>query len=1132
MHSIYLLLKILLIIFLITLSNSIYGQCDRSKDSLELVKLYNTTGGDNWNISWDLTEPMNNWFGVLLNSEGCVERLDLDGKVNHLANNNYGGGNNLINVFPKLNLEFLDELNLSQDSIILRIDSLSNFSNITKLEIWLKIEGDLSNIPNIDNLKIVELLLQSQTIPTPHLLVSNDFFSWLSLASSLERVFIRSYGVTGSMQQINSNILSNINCECQISGDIIDFDGLPNLGNLTLPYNQLEGSIPEFQNCPKLLWLNLEGNNLTGKLPTFNFLPNIVTIDVNNNQIEGELPTFQNNKKLRRLILSKNRITGNIPNFDLPKLELLYMSNNQLNGNLPDFFKCITLQSILLGQNDLSGEIPILRLPNLITLGLSNNNFNGLVKDHLTPLLSDYLVDSNKFDSIPKFLNSVSIEDNRLWTKSNFFTFDDLLNNDRYIINPSIWQNKIRLNPSIRDNQIQLNVDESISNNNYKWFREGSLVAETQENKLSETFVNDVNDLWTIEWSNENFPDLTLESEPFNLLNLKSTICGNLLKDNDNTCNATFDDTPLINFAIRAFNHDKEYYTQSDENGNYSLRVDTGEYNITVILPNNSWQMCDSDLKVSVNFFNDKINQDILVESFTECPQLSVKNGLSRHFFRRCFENKVGVTYCNDGTIAQDNVEIEVLLDDYIVIDSISDNRVVQNPNGRLILNLEALEIGQCGSYVIYTKTDCQAELGTTQCIKSTIKPNDICSSANSVWDGATIDIQGECIDDSLSIIIKNIGGQAMIDSLLYKIYADGTLINIKKYILSNNDSLNLSILADGRTYIIESDQVSGHPCSVLPQLIIEGCGTNTNGTVSTGYVLQYPNNNNNNCPYTDVICLPVIGSFDPNDKLAFPVGYGANHYIEKDTEIEYTIRFQNVGNDTAFNIFIIDTISEYLDVTSINNLEYSHPTQLEINNKALSFSIFDALLVDSLTNEPDSHGYIKFSILANSDVQNESRIENTASIVFDFNLPIVTNTVFHTIGEDFIPKEDKDMDGFPFDIDCNDNNPDINPNAEEIANNGIDEDCDGLDLITGVLDLSDTESFLVPNPFNHSITLISKNSSADYKIEFYNTVGKLIHSSYNKVIHTAELNEGLFIVRVTNQKTGKFKTFPMIKIL
>jgi len=154
----------------------------------------------------------------------------------------------------------------------------------------------------------------------------------------------------------------------------------------------------------------------------------------------------------------------------------------------------------------------------------------------------------------------------------------------------------------------------------------------------------------------------------------------------------------------------------------------------------------------------------------------------------------------------------------------------------------------------------------------------------------------------------------------------------------------------------------------------------------------------------SDLLCLEVIGAYDPNDKNANPRGYGEEHFIDQNTSIEYFIRFQNTGTDTAFNVVVLDTLSASFDVSSLLLGASSHDYDLRIiENHILEFTFADIQLVDSFANEPASHGFFSYEIKQNVDVELGTIIENSAAIYFDFNEPVITNTTFHEVGRDFI---------------------------------------------------------------------------------------------------------------------------------
>ncbi len=152
-----------------------------------------------------------------------------------------------------------------------------------------------------------------------------------------------------------------------------------------------------------------------------------------------------------------------------------------------------------------------------------------------------------------------------------------------------------------------------------------------------------------------------------------------------------------------------------------------------------------------------------------------------------------------------------------------------------------------------------------------------------------------------------------------------------------------------------------------------------------------------------------VTGSFDPNDKIANPKGTCVEHFITKDQNIIYTIRFQNVGTAAAKDVYIVDTLDKYLDINSLDVLAYSNNMILErinkINKNVLKFSFPDIELPPKKDNEEASNGFVIFKVKIKNDTPDFSRISNKSEIYFDFNDAVITNEVFHTIVTD-IPKD------------------------------------------------------------------------------------------------------------------------------
>jgi uncharacterized repeat protein (TIGR01451 family) len=142
-----------------------------------------------------------------------------------------------------------------------------------------------------------------------------------------------------------------------------------------------------------------------------------------------------------------------------------------------------------------------------------------------------------------------------------------------------------------------------------------------------------------------------------------------------------------------------------------------------------------------------------------------------------------------------------------------------------------------------------------------------------------------------------------------------------------------------------------------------------------------------------DDIATVVVGSYDPNDKQVDPP-YVTPGILNNGSPFEYTVRFQNTGNYPAEFVRIIDTLSALLNPSTFQFVSSSHPCTWKVYGNGIVEFFFDQIwLPDSLSDEPGSHGFVRFTLRPDQGLPLGTIVPNFADIYFDFNTPIRTNT-------------------------------------------------------------------------------------------------------------------------------------------
>ena len=134
------------------------------------------------------------------------------------------------------------------------------------------------------------------------------------------------------------------------------------------------------------------------------------------------------------------------------------------------------------------------------------------------------------------------------------------------------------------------------------------------------------------------------------------------------------------------------------------------------------------------------------------------------------------------------------------------------------------------------------------------------------------------------------------------------------------------------------------------------------------------------------------------------------------------------------------------------------------------------------------------------SDQETSTWASDHLPIVMDFSLDI-----------------DEDNDGYDYTMDCDDSNPDINPDADEIANNGIDENCDGTDATTSITEIVRETLIAYPVPAQDNIFLKEGYKGTTYMIT--DLMGRTVIQGemQSDRINIGSLVPGSYLLRVGN---------------
>ena len=558
---------------------TLYVGTPRERDSLILVDFYKRVIFKN--NEWNLNQPMNTWYGVVLSPIGSVTRLEIP--------NTLDGGQDdyFFNDYYTSNLLDLTHLDLRNNGLDRRF--ISGYPpNISSV----KISGNRMTFNDLNYVSppsgavfeyapqatqelttnlIAKNTGESATVTTNGYMGSNtgNVFNWYkdgqlwftTSASNLNFSYLQTNNVGLYTCQITNPDYLNLTIytdsvrvvvdDCRMGDSLalvelykaVNFapghgwdlaqpvgtwEGIttdPDEGcveEINLPYTMTGGTLPkELLTINELGYLNLSGNDL---------------------EISMESGYYYNKNiapNLYHVDLSYNQISGRgyawflgsyMEKEGAENYDYLDLSHNQIEY-IYGIYDLINLQLLDLSHNNINGYIGSL-LPqsqHIINILLYNNQITGAIEDsHISEYnyLNNLRIENNQVSDItPELYNLPQLEEITVY--NNKLTFEDL-DATYFAPMPELYTPQdtvgeaytIYLEPYTELNYaITLDFDHDVPNNYYSWYKDGEELAVTQENSYELLdIIPEYAGVYTCVVTNSDLPDLVLQTAPITVL--------------------------------------------------------------------------------------------------------------------------------------------------------------------------------------------------------------------------------------------------------------------------------------------------------------------------------------------------------------------------------------------------------------------------------------------------------------------------------------------------------------------------------------------------------------------------------------------------------------------------------------